>query len=173
MKKWAVLALFLPLLSGCATAYDMSTVKAANAARQSGFDQCTAKLTGHANAEQANCILAVEKKWAVAIKLRNMGLYDVFAGEFRSIAVEADARRISPVERDNQIRIVLNAYHTSLREAYAAMQRENNDNAATLTMLGTGFLNGYNGARAATPAPVMTTCTQAPVPGAAVNCLSY
>lgn len=57
--------------------------------------------------------------------------------------------------------------------ASEAAQRKKADDTALLMMMGTAFLDGYNGARAATPPPVFTTCTQAPIPGAVINCTSY
>lgn len=71
-----------------------------------------------------------------------------------------------------RIAIVITALFalTACADTGDAYQQSSQDNAATMVILGTGFLNGYNGARQATTPVVSTSCTQL---GNVSNCVGY
>jgi len=128
-------------LCGCVSAYDASAEPAAQQAKALGYDQCNAALARKelkTNVAMLECVLASEKKYAVDIKLQNMGFYDAYAARVRLIAIDRDAGRLSNAQMESDLAAAHSDYISAMNQAYVQTAA---DNAAT-----TNFLVGAAGA---------------------------
>lgn len=119
MRRLALALLFIPMLSLSAEPppYDMAATPEATAVRQHALNRCRAEATGTMR-QQINCSLAAHRAYAVATKLRNMGLFRTYASALRQAADEADAGRISPYEAQNRIVRAGVAFRAAVDKAY-------------------------------------------------------
>ena len=101
-----------------------------------------------------------------------MDLFNTYASQVRSIAVDADAGRISQVERDSRLAAAYNDYFSATNQAYAQTKAENDARMNFLAGAVGAFATGYAQGQAAqgSQAPVTTTCTKN---GNVVNCTSF
>ena len=104
MRKCLLALLFLPLLGAAAEPppYDMAATPEATTVRQHALNRCRAAASGTMRA-QIDCSLAAHRAYAVATRLRDMGLFRDYASALRQAADDADAGRISPYEAQNRI----------------------------------------------------------------------
>ncbi len=104
MRKCLLALLFLPLLGAAAEPppYDMAATPEAVTVRQHALNRCRAAASGTMRA-QIDCSLAAHRAYAVATRLRDMGLFRDYASALRQAADDADAGRISPYEAQNRI----------------------------------------------------------------------
>jgi len=95
-----LIALSALMLAGCADtdSYDRAAKPAAREATRHAIDGCKARLAEQditSNSEWASCTLAAERGYYTAIKLKNMGSFDVYATNLLTLAVDLDAHLIS------------------------------------------------------------------------------
>ena len=108
--------------------------------------QCNSAIVGRGtNAALIECNLVAEKEYAIAIKLQNMGFYETYAARLRTIAMDADAGRISQQQRNNLWDTDFEDYRSAIAQARAVADA----NRATTTNLIVGaagaLVVGYAG----------------------------
>ena len=103
MSRILQVTIFSLMLAGCASeqlGYDKSAVPDARAAARQAFGGCQARLAAQdikSNSEMASCSLAAERGYFTAIKLKNMDSFDAYAADYRTLAADLDANRVSRV----------------------------------------------------------------------------
>lgn len=124
MRKPLLALLLMPLLAMAAEPppYDMAATPEATAVRQHALNSCRAAATGTMR-QQIDCSLAAHRAYAVKTKLRDMGLFRVYATALRQAADDADAGRITPYEAQNRIVRAGVTFRSSVENAYQAWKR--------------------------------------------------
>jgi len=124
MRKplWALL--FIPLLGGAAEPppYDMAATPEATIVRQHALNHCRA-APSRTMREQIDCSLAAHRGYAVATRLRDMGLFRDYAKTLRQAADDADAGRITPYEAQNRIVRAGVKFRAVVEDTYQAWHR--------------------------------------------------
>jgi hypothetical protein len=72
---------------------------------------------------QIDCSLAAHRGYAVATRLRDMGLFRTYAAALRQAADDADSGRITPYEAQNRIVRAGVAFRAGVENAYQAWKR--------------------------------------------------
>jgi len=116
--------LFLFLLAAAAEPppYDMAATPEATTIRQHALNRCRA-APSRTMREQIDCSLAAHHGYAVATKLRDMGLFRDYAKTLRQAADDADAGRITPYEAQNRIVRAGVKFRASVEDAYQDWHR--------------------------------------------------
>ena len=124
MRKLAFALLFVPLVAAAAEPppYDMAATPEATIVRQHALNHCRAAAT-RTMREQIDCSLAAHRAYAVATRLRDMGLFRTYATTLRQAADDADAGRISPYEAQNRIVRAGVTFRAAVEDAYQAWHR--------------------------------------------------
>jgi len=128
-----------------------------------GYEQCNAAPVGPKkwtpNAVLYDCYLAAEKRYAVAIKLKDMGLYETYAARIRIIAKDADAKKITVAETNARFQASLADYFSAINQAYAKSEADNADMTNFLWGSAGAFMTGAAQGQATTSKPVICSST--------------
>ncbi len=124
MRRHFLALSILPLLAAAAppAPYDMAATPEATAIRQHGLNRCRATATAGMR-QQIDCSLAAHRAYAVATRLRDMGLFRTYAAALRQAADDADAGRIMPYEAQNRIVRAGVAFRSAVEKAYQDWKR--------------------------------------------------
>jgi hypothetical protein len=123
MRKSILALLFIPLLAAAEPPpYDMAATPEATITRQHALNRCRAAPTRRMR-EQIDCSLAAHRAYAVATRLRDMGLFRDYAAALRQAADDADSGRISPYEAQNRIVRAGVKFRASVENAYQDWRR--------------------------------------------------
>jgi hypothetical protein len=124
MRKPALALLLIPLLAAAddPPPYDMAATPEATIVRQHALNHCRA-APSHTMREQIDCSLAAHRGYAVATRLRDMGLFRDYAKTLRQAADDADAGRITPYEAQNRIVRAGVKFRAAVEDAYQAWHR--------------------------------------------------
>jgi hypothetical protein len=124
MRKLILALLFMPVLAAAAEPppYDMAATPEATTIRQHALNRCRAAATGTMRA-QIDCSLAAHRGYALATRLRDMGLFRTYATALRQAADDADAGRITPYEAQTRIVRAGVAFRAAVENAYQAWHR--------------------------------------------------
>ena len=116
--------MLLPLIAAAAEPppYDMAATPEATTVRQHALNHCRA-APSRTMREQIDCSLAAHRAYAVATKLRDMGLFRDYAKTLRQAADDADAGRISPYEAQNRIVRAGVKFRASVEDGYQDWHR--------------------------------------------------
>jgi hypothetical protein len=124
MRLFALAQLFLSLFAAAAEAppYDMAATPEATTVRQHALNRCRA-APSRTMREQIDCSLAAHRAYAVATKLRDMGLFRDYAATLRQAADDADSGRITPYEAQNRIVRAGVKFRAAVENAYQDWHR--------------------------------------------------
>jgi hypothetical protein len=93
-----ILSLATLLLAGCAAGYDQSAVPGASATLIRTMNRCESALPAkgpQSYSEFTACQLAAERNFAVAVKLKRMDAFDIYAREMQQLGADRDAEHLS------------------------------------------------------------------------------
>jgi len=118
MSRILTVTIFALALAGCADAdnYDRAAMPIARATTRHAIDGCKVRLAAHdikSNSEWASCSLAAERGYFTAIKLKNMGSFDVYATNYLTLAADLDANRISKKRAGLRAREMLRQFYVA------------------------------------------------------------
>jgi hypothetical protein len=121
---FAVALFLLPVIAAAAESppYDMAATPEATTVRQHALNRCRA-APSRTMREQIDCSLAAHRAYAVATRLRDMGLFRDYAKTLRQAADDADSGRITPYEAQNRIVRAGVKFRASVENAYQDWHR--------------------------------------------------
>lgn len=135
MRKILLLGALAALLGGCTNIVDTDAVPAADARQKLALAECKAQVGKTINtvSQYVECELAAEHDMAIAVKLRDMSLYDAYAARMRLTARQADAKEITPEQVTDQFAQAAADLDNQVRGIYASDQRKRAQMAAALS----------------------------------------
>lgn len=107
----------IAFLGGCAT-YSAGDVPQAGQAYRLAIDRCNANMGQMRGVRDGmECILAADRQFAIAVKLRKMDLYENFAARERLLAAEIDNGHIPVAELEKRYTDIRMDYYQAVGDA--------------------------------------------------------
>ena len=105
MRRTLTAALSALILTGCADGYDKAAMPDASVTAREASLSCVVKWAVkeiETYSELAACSLAAERKFFTAIRLQKMDRFEAYAANYRTLAADRDAHRISDQQADRR-----------------------------------------------------------------------